>query len=241
MPESERQRTERVLQELLAEKQVGEGGVEESRRSLLSGLFSKKSPVKSRPGGAAPRAKNSLAADWPSPPQAQFPKPKIKSDRRSDLVLAALGVTLGLICALFPWYIFYNDIRFSSHGFKLGGHGNRSGRMVMSDRPMGIVPDPSSDMSARNLDLFATGTPAERPEDPDKAPGLDQQPFPAEHTEFQLVHVANGRAMIEDNAGLWIVQPGSTLPDNSKVASIEQRGGKWVLVTSTNRVVALTK
>jgi hypothetical protein len=47
--------------------------------------------------------------------------------------------------------------------------------------------------------------------------------------------------MIEDDAGLWIVQPGSTLPDNSKVASIERRGGKWVLVTSTNRVVAMTK
>jgi hypothetical protein len=240
MPESERQRTERVLQELLAEKQVGEGAVEESRRSLLSGLFSKKSPVKT-PAGAASGAKAPLAADWPAPPQAQFPKPTKKSDRRSDLVLAALGVTLGLICALFPWYIFYNDIRFSSHGFKLGGHGDRNGRMVMSDRPMDIAPDPLSDMSVRNLDLFATGTPAEKPEDPDKAPGLDQQPFPAENAEFQLVHVANGRAMIEDDAGLWIVQPGSTLPDNSKVASIERRGGKWVLVTSTNRVVAMTK
>ena len=28
-----------------------------------------------------------------------------KRDRRSDLTVAALGITLGLICALFPWYI----------------------------------------------------------------------------------------------------------------------------------------
>jgi hypothetical protein len=55
------------------------------------------------------------------------------------------------------------------------------------------------------------------------------------------VHVANGRAMIEDDAGLWIVQPGSTLPDDSQVASIEKRDGKWVLVTSANRVIGLTK
>src|SRR5690606_7716775 len=147
----------------------------------------------------------------------------------------------GLICALFPWYIFYNDIRFSSHNFKLGGHGDRNGRMVMSDRPLSAAPDPSSDMSVRDLDLFATGTPAERSEDPDEVPRLDEQPFPAGNTEFHLVHVANGRAMIEDDAGLWIVQPGSTLPDNSKVASIERRGGQWVLVTSADRVVALTR
>jgi hypothetical protein len=95
-------------------------------------------------------------------------------------------------------------------------------------------------MLPKNLDLFATGTPAESPQDPDKTPGIDQQPFPAD-TEFHLVHVANGRAMIEDDAGLWIVQPGSTLPDNSKVASIERRDGKWVLVTSANAVIGLTK
>ena len=46
--------------------------------------------------------------------------------------------------------------------------------------------------------------------------------------------------MIEDEAGLWVVQTGSTLPDSSRVASIEQRNGKWVLVTSTDRVIALT-
>ena len=58
--------------------------------------------------------------------------------------------------------------------------------------------------------------------------------------QFRLVHVANGRAMIEDDAGLWVVQAGSMLPDSSRVAGIEQRDGKWVLVTSTDRVVALT-
>jgi len=56
-----------------------------------------------------------------------------------------------------------------------------------------------------------------------------------------MVHVANGRAMIEDDAGLWIVQRGSKLPDSSIVSSIEQRGGKWVLVTSTDQVIELSK
>jgi hypothetical protein len=239
IPETERQRIERELHDLLTERREAEGSIEESRSHLLSGLFSKKPADKPQPKEADARAKIEQEVDWPQPPQARFPQAARKADRRSDLVVAALGVTLGLICALFPWYIFYNDIRFSPHGFKLGGKGDRDGRMVMSERDLSEEPGPEIPM--QNLDLFATGTPAEYPEDPSTAPGLDQQPFPAESAEFHLVHVANGRAMIEDNAGLWVVQPGSTLPDNSHVASIEQRGGKWVLVTSTDRILGVTK
>jgi hypothetical protein len=47
--------------------------------------------------------------------------------------------------------------------------------------------------------------------------------------------------MIQDDTGLWIVQRGSVLPDSSRVSAIEQRGGKWVLVTSTGQVVELSK
>jgi hypothetical protein len=38
-----------------------------------------------------------------------------------------------------------------------------------------------------------------------------------------------------------VVQRGSRLPDNSRVAGIEQRDGKWVLVTSADRVIELSK
>ncbi|RWD95075.1 MAG: hypothetical protein EOS61_33005, partial [Mesorhizobium sp.] len=68
----------------------------------------------------------------------------------------------------------------------------------------------------------------------------DEQPFPAA-SEFKMVHIANGRAMIEDDTGLWIVQRGSVLPDTSRVASIEQRGGKWVIVTDADKVIELSR
>lgn len=240
MQETERQRAERELDQLLSEVREAEGAAEESRRSLLSGLFTKQRAEELKRPTPLARGKAASDVHWPQPPQAQFPQPGRKHDRRSDLVVAALGVTLGLICALFPWYIFYNDIRFTPHGFKLGGKGDRDGRMVMSDRSM-AAPTPAPEVPVQNIDLFATGTPGESPKDPNDAPGLDQQPFPAEISEFHLVHVANGRAMIEDDTGLWIVQPGSALPDNSRVTSIEQRGGKWVLVTSANKVFDLTR
>ena len=47
--------------------------------------------------------------------------------------------------------------------------------------------------------------------------------------------IANGRAMIEDDTGLFIVQRGSILPDTSRVAAIEERDGRPVLVTDAGR------
>ena len=45
--------------------------------------------------------------------------------------------------------------------------------------------------------------------------------------------------MIEDDSGLFIVQRGDILPDSSRVASIEDREGRWVLVTDVGLVLEL--
>ncbi|TGS85383.1 hypothetical protein EN817_15055 [Mesorhizobium sp. M3A.F.Ca.ET.174.01.1.1] len=192
-----------------------------SRESLIEGLF--------------PRT------DWPQPPRSEFPRLTDKTaDRRSDFVIAALGIALGLICALFPWYIFFNQDQFGVQAIKFGGSGTNDGR-VAGESQLENRGAPPTSKNVPDLDLLATGTLQDEPEDPDKAPGLDEQPFPAAVSEFKMVHVANGRAMIEDDTGLWIVQRGSVLPDSSRVSSIEQRGGKWVIVTSTDKVIELSR
>lgn len=189
-----------------------------SRDSLLDGLF----PV----------------TEWPQPPRAQFPKTKKKDDRRSDFVFAALGITLGLICALFPWYIFFNQDQFGVQAIKFGGSGTNAGRSAGGSQMENAGAPLTAKDVPPDVDLFATGTLQDTTVNP---PGVDEQPFPADVGKFRVVHVANGRAMIEDDAGLWIVQRGSKLPDSSLVTSIEQRGGKWVLVTSTDQVIELSK
>ena len=45
--------------------------------------------------------------------------------------------------------------------------------------------------------------------------------------------------MLEDDTGLFIVQPGSILPDNSRVATIEERDGRPVLVTDGGIVLGV--
>ncbi|TPK58798.1 hypothetical protein FJ546_22780 [Mesorhizobium sp. B2-4-19] len=189
-----------------------------SRESLIDGLF----PV----------------TEWPQPPKAQFPKLSKKADRRSDFVIAALGVTLGLICALFPWYIFFNQEQFGVQAIKFGGTGTNSGRAgggVVTSRS---APLTAKDLPNTSIDLLATGT-VQDDATPAQPPG--DQPFPADVAKFRMVHVANGRAMIEDDTGLWIVQRGSILPDSSTVSSIEQRNGKWVMLTSTNQLIQLSR
>jgi hypothetical protein len=54
------------------------------------------------------------------------------------------------------------------------------------------------------------------------------QSFPGK-PRYRLLHVANGRALIEDKSGMYIVRIGSVLPDNSRLATLEQRDGSWVI------------
>jgi hypothetical protein len=178
--------------------------------------------------------------EWPQPPKAQYPKIPGRTDRRSDFVVAALGITLGLICAVFPWYIFYSQVRMATHGLHLGGSGTRQGRVVSDQAGNGPARVSPDEVHTADIDMFPTASAGTAPEDQDKAPGPDKQPFPGDGGKFRLLHVANGRAMIADDTGVWLVQRGSTLPDSSSVAAIEQRAGKWVLVTSRNEVIGLS-
>ena len=166
-----------------------------------------------------------------------------KDTRRTECIMAACGVALGLTCALFPWYIFFNPDQFGVQAMKFGGRGHNAGRIMVQPDGAGTADPLPAQFAAlnANLDLGFTGSLQTKSLTPEQAPGADEQPYPLEAVTFRLVHVANGRAMIEDNAGLWIVQPGSTLPDSSRVKSIEQRKGKWVLVTSTDRVIEVSK
>ncbi|MBB6467288.1 hypothetical protein HNQ96_003167 [Aminobacter lissarensis] len=161
-----------------------------------------------------------------------------KRNHRSDFIIAALGIALGLTCALFPWYIFFNQDKFGIRAMKFSGGGqNDQAVPLVMGQPVERVGAPMSveDIPPMKLDLFATGS--LRPnKDEEGLAGVAEQPFPGPKIEFKLVHIANGRAMVEDDAGVWVVQRGSVLPDSSRVASIEQRDGKWVLVTSREEV-----
>lgn len=171
------------------------------------------------------------------------PVPVVKARKkkmdRGDLTVAALGVTLAVTCAVFPWYIFFNQEKFGVREFVFsGGSGGRpASGLAYQPHPVG-KPFAASEVPKMELDFFPTATlPADQSQA--RAVPASEQPFPADLVGFRLVHVANGRAMIEDGDGLWVVQRGSRLPDSSLVVSIEQRAGRWVLLTSQDKVIEI--
>lgn len=167
-----------------------------------------------------------------------------RRDRRSDLTLAALGVTLGLICALFPWYIFFNPDEFGVRAMRFGGSGGGTEPIVLGAQPERVgAPVAIQEPPLIELDLRTTGTAtSDRAEEDDEdTPGLAEQPFPVPVTSFRLVQIANGRAMIEDDTGLFVVQAGSALPDSTRVKAIEQRDGRPVLVTDSGTVLEISE
>jgi hypothetical protein len=215
-----RRKADRLLEEMIRENGLAETGAQpQPRRFSLFGR--KRKPV---PFTAEPTAKS--------------------RDRRSDLTVAALGVTLGLICALFPWYIFFNPDEFGVRAMKFGGSGMGTEPIVLGAQPDRIgAPVASQDIPPMEIDLRTTGTAAKEPEEEDTegTPDLAEQPFPAPVASFRLVQIANGLAMLEDDTGLFIVEPGSMLPDSTRVKTIEQRDGRLVLVTESGVVLEIEK
>ena len=151
--------------------------------------------------------------------------PPAKRDRRSDLTVAALGITLGLICALFPWYIFFNQDEFGIRAMKFEGTEAETGPILLGSQPRARRRTQRRWPRFRRWSStsFATGTtPDDTDENEHGTPGVTGQPFPPLPVNFRLVHVANGRAMIEDDSGLFVVQRGSRAAgQSSHVESIE--------------------
>lgn len=166
--------------------------------------------------------------------------PKRKRMLLGDSALKVSGLALAALSAFFPWYVFLNPDKF---GIQVA-EGDRSralpnaweSRTVVNAPTMtnGNETDVKPSVDVDQLTTATTGTTA--PADM-KGADAENQPFP-ETSDFHLLHVSNGRALIQDAAGMYVVRIGSVLPDNSRLARLEQRNGKWVMVTSTGAVYA---
>ncbi|TKT77479.1 hypothetical protein [Aquamicrobium sp. LC103] len=180
-----------------------------------------------------------MAALFPAQPTPKIPR---KRGPSSDLIIAGAGVALGLTCALFPWYIFINQDEFGVTALKFDGDNSTSSRSgVQHDAVVASGEPVADDALAMQFDLFPTGTLPDRSRERPEPVSVAEQPFPASPADFKLLHVANGRALIEDEDGLWVMRPGSRLPDSSRVVSIEQREGRWVVVNSLDQTIEITR
>lgn len=163
--------------------------------------------------------------------------------RSGDRVLAATGFVLATAAAFFPWYVFFNQ---ESFGIAPMGYSETRdlpeapGRAIVSVSPLAIPAQPNSSDQPSAFDPIVTATVPDGQDTgavpPNSVDNGDAQAFPGK-PRYRLLHVANGRALIEDTSGMYIVRIGSVLPDNSRLAKLEQRDGNWVIVTSNGEVI----
>ncbi|WP_274425757.1 hypothetical protein [Chelativorans sp. YIM 93263] len=189
-----------------------------------------KTPVKDLPVEDKPQQARKRHVVKPTPRNAAA---RLRSPRAGDLLFAACGLGLAGLCAVFPWYIFFNQEQFGIRPLTFsGGQNETPGR-----DPENLLEHTSMLKSMPQLDPIPTGTVSDRPDTED----VPDQPFPGNRAEFRLIHVANGRALIEDDVGFWIVQHGSRLPDGSRVSELQRQGDSWVLITSDEKEIALSR
>jgi hypothetical protein len=158
----------------------------------------------------------------------------------TDKVIAGSGVLLAAMAAFFPWYVFLNPDKFSVPVLWEGNTRDlpeTAAREVMSVSPAAMIDD-DNEPARGELDPLLTATVSGLGKEKELGAPIEtglNQPLPVA-TGFRLMHVANGRALIEDASGMYIVRVGSILPDNSRLATLEQREGAWVIVTSNGDV-----
>jgi hypothetical protein len=151
-----RRKADRLLEEMIRENKLAAEAASASRPPRFSSFRRKRKPV---PFTARPTAKS--------------------RGRRSDLTVAALGVTLGLICALFPWYIFFNPEEFGVRSMKFGGNTGGTEPIILGAQPERVgAPVAVQEIPPTKLDLLATGTATKEYEEEDEkgTPDLTEQP-----------------------------------------------------------------
>jgi hypothetical protein len=159
----------------------------------------------------------------------------------SDRVLAAAGIVLAAGAAFFPWYVFFNEDKFGiniANMDRTRDLPHTGPRQVFSVSPLAMVNRNKDDRPAPAVpvDPLVTATVSDIGQvRQNNQAAREEQPFPGS-VGFRLLHVANGRALIEDGSGMYMVRVGSILPDNARLAKIEQRDGQWVIVSSTGEV-----
>ena len=180
-----------------------------------------------------------------TPPEQRKPRAWQRKDFSiTDAVLVGVGVGLAAAAATFPWYVFMHQDQFGYAAVKFDqapSGSDLSGPFYTPRVQWRPQPATAEDLEALALDFAATGTVVGSIDRDGLDRGLETQPFPGPPPRFTLVHVAKGRAMISDANGFFVVERGSILPDNSRVLSIENVNGKWILKTSRDQVVELAE
>ena len=147
-----------------------------------------------------------------------------------DLGWKAAGAVLSAVCGALPFYIHFNQEKFSPPTMDYTGvvaevaeEENRAARFERLG--------PSGQVTV--IDRVATGT-AQQQERPAAA---FRQPFPGDAAALRLLSISQNSALVVDGAVVQLVRVGSQLSNGARVEAIRTTEAGGQLVTSTGEVL----
>lgn len=165
-----------------------------------------------------------------------------------DILLTIAGLCLAASSAFLPWYVFLNQEKFTvqrlAYTQQNKGSGAWPGRMFVSEKNTALQGMGTTDRTLLDLepDMLTTAS-IETEEEPVPTGNVTAQrtdnvtgSLPAPRS-FKLIHVADGRALIQDQSGLYVVKVGSVLPDNSTLSKLERTKNGWLMITSDGEIL----
>lgn len=161
--------------------------------------------------------------------------------REFDRVLTGGLMMVAAAAAALPWYVFLNPEKFgiSGKGWEALKHVPQRGgggvEAVIPHVEEDKVADGKMTQTGVDIDAVVTATVPTSGQAQADADDAIAQPFPG-GDNFKLLHVSNGRVLIEDKSGMFLVQVGSILPDESRLLSLSNVNGKWQIITSAGQV-----
>lgn len=163
-----------------------------------------------------------------------------RSIRDFDRMLTGGLIVVAATAAALPWYVFFNPEKFGMSG--AGWEALTNVPQREGEGAIAIMPhteeakgSPARTDLMPDLDALTTATVPTDTAGQDAHGDGKSQPFPG-GTRFKLLHVSNGRALIEDKSGMFLVQIGSILPDESRLISMNNIDGKWQIITSSGEI-----
>ncbi len=167
-------------------------------------------------------------ADWQITGEPR--KPNVKWT--FDIGLGVAGVGAALASATFAFVMLEADIKIPIFG---GGE-----YLLLFTRP--LQPADRRQIVTRTLnqdiDMTPTGSIGTGDRRPDGPKGGDGDGFEPRDLlkNYKLEMVRGGVAIIQGPLGQFSVESGSLMPNGDRIISIDRRGGRWVVVTTSGIV-----
>ena len=156
-----------------------------------------------------------------------------------DYVLSGIGLLIGTAAALFPWHVYFNPEAYGppEMAFSRGGIVPANEDAVLSSgKPLFDFEAgrfARAETSSAPVDSVTTGVVGPGA----AATGNPDQPFPGNGRAFTLFAVHDGRALVGDVDGVYLVSRRARLPYGTILEAIERDGTGWHIVTSDKRVI----